>query len=92
MYINPIELYIESTLFILHKCKHILFQFDNILHEVSFVLNQSMMYYTDLPLYVGYFRLFSAATSSPSERRPQKTVSCYGDSARIQDESTESSA
>ena len=27
---------------------------------------------------VGYFRLFIVATGYPSERRPQKTVSCYG--------------
>ena len=26
----------------------------------------------------GYFRLFIVATGYPSERRPQKTVSCYG--------------
>ena len=26
----------------------------------------------------GYFRLFIVATGCPSERRPQKTVSCYG--------------
>ena len=28
--------------------------------------------------WVGYFRLFIVATGCPSERRPQKTVSCYG--------------
>ena len=39
-----------------------------------------------------YFRLFIVATGCPSEWRPQKTVSCLGDSARIQDETTESSA
>ena len=39
-----------------------------------------------------YFRLFIIATGCPSERRPQKMVSCYGDSARIRDESTENSA
>ena len=38
---------------------------------------------------VGYFHLFIVATGCPSERCPQKTVSCYGDSARIQDETTE---
>ena len=27
---------------------------------------------------VGYFRLFIVATGCPSERRPQKTVICYG--------------
>ena len=27
---------------------------------------------------VGYFRLFIVATGCPSERRPQKTVNCYG--------------
>ena len=27
----------------------------------------------------GYFRLFIFATGCPSERRPQKTVSCYGE-------------
>ena len=37
-------------------------------------------------------RLFIVATGCPSERRPQKTVSCYGDSARIKDETTENSA
>ena len=28
--------------------------------------------------FVGYFRLFTVATGCPSERRPWKTVSCYG--------------
>ena len=27
---------------------------------------------------IDYFRLFIVATGCPSERRPQKTVSCYG--------------
>ena len=27
----------------------------------------------------GYFCLFIVATSCPSERRPRKTVSCYGE-------------
>ena len=40
---------------------------------------------------VGHFRLFIVATGCPSERRPEKTVSFYGDSARIQDETTENS-
>ena len=38
------------------------------------------------------FRLFLVITFFPSEQRPQKTVSVYGDCARIQDETTESSA
>ena len=42
---------------------------------------------------VDYFRLFIVATGCPSERRPQKTLSCYGVYiARIQDETTENSA
>ena len=41
--------------------------------------------------YFDYFRLFIVATGCPSERRLQETVSCYGDRARIQDETTESS-
>ena len=28
--------------------------------------------------YFDYFHLFIVATGCPSERRPQKTVSCYG--------------
>ena len=39
-----------------------------------------------------YFHLFIVATCCPSERRPQKTVSCYRDSARIKDKTTENSA
>ena len=31
-----------------------------------------------LIFYFDYFRLFVVATGCPSERRPQKTVSCYG--------------
>ena len=27
---------------------------------------------------IDYFRLFIVATGCPSERRPQKTVNCYG--------------
>ena len=42
---------------------------------------------------IGYFRLFIVATGCPSERRTQKTVIVVtGDSARIQDKTTESSA
>ena len=41
---------------------------------------------------IGYFRLFIVASGCPSERRPKKTGSCYGDSAKIQDEPTESYA
>ena len=43
-------------------------------------------------LIIFVFRLFIVATGCPSERRPQKTVSCYGGSARIQEETTENSA
>ena len=31
-----------------------------------------------IPVYIDYFRLFIVATGCPYERRPQKTVSCYG--------------
>ena len=43
------------------------------------------------PEMVGDFRLFIVANGCPSQRRPQNMVSCYGDSARIQDETTENS-
>ena len=33
--------------------------------------------YIDNDSYFDYFHLFIVATSCPSERRPQKTVSCY---------------
>ena len=31
-----------------------------------------------ITMYFGYFPLIIVATGCPSERRPQKTVSCYG--------------
>ena len=41
---------------------------------------------------IDYFRLFIVATGCPSERRSQKTwLVVTGDSARIQDKTTESS-
>ena len=49
--INPIELCIESNVLILQRFKHVLFELDNILHKLCFVLIQSMMYYTALSLY-----------------------------------------
>ena len=39
-----------------------------------------------------YFPLFIVATSCPSEQRPQRRLVVTGDSARIQDETTENSA
>ena len=41
---------------------------------------------------VGYSCLFSVATGCPSERCPRRRLVVTGDSARIQEESTESCA
>ena len=35
-------------------------------------------YRLKIGILIDYFRLFIVATGCPSERRPQKTVSCYG--------------
>ena len=39
-----------------------------------------------------YIRLFIVATGCPSQRRPRRWLAVTGDSARIQDETTENSA
>ena len=47
------------------------------MHAVTFVPPDEMADVTIAGL-IDYCRLFIVATGCPSERRPQKTVSCYG--------------
>ena len=61
------------------------------IRAVTFVLPDEM---ADVSIagFIDYFRLFIVATGCPSERRPRRRLVVTGDSARIQDETTENSA
>ena len=66
-------------------------------HGVSIAFFRSAIQLLSVVCYrlLDYIRLFIVATGYPSERRPQKKVSCLGrgggNSARIQGETTDSS-